>query len=122
MLSIVSQSECHTRHTEDSGELDDLSNGRDHPIFNEILVSNDCFSNTFRKVLRAAILSDDTVGEEAAVIFETHLCGSQILRCGSDIVKQACKVIHLSSAIEWKVKYLGRVFPIGEVIANNCLS
>lgn len=122
MLSIVSLLECYFRHTEDSGELDDLSNGRDHPIFNEILVSNDCFGDAFREVLRTAILGDDSMGEEAAVILETHLCGSQILGRGSDIVKKARKIIHLSSALEWNVEYLGSVFPIGEVIANNCLS
>jgi hypothetical protein len=122
MLSNVSLLECYIRYTEDSGELDDLSNGRDHPIFNEILVSDDCLRHAFREVLRSAILSDDSMGEEAAVILETHLCGSQILWCGPDIVKQACKVIHLSSTTEWNVEYLGSVFPIGEVIANNCLS
>ena len=90
------------RHTKNCGELNDLSDGCDHSVLNEILVSNDCFRDALCKILRSAMLDDEIVGKEATVVFETELCSPQILWCGPDIMEEASKVIHLQSITELK--------------------
>jgi hypothetical protein len=44
--------------TELGGQLDDLSDGSNTSILNEILMTNDGFRNTFRKILGSAVSGD----------------------------------------------------------------
>ena len=92
---FLSTQKCNMAHTKNCGELNDLSDRCDHPIFDEILMSNDCLRDAFCEVLRSSILDDEVVGKEAAIIFETELCSPQILWRGPNVVEQASKIIDL---------------------------
>ena len=98
-------------NTENGSELEDLTDGGDHAVIDEILVTNDCFSDTFRKVLRATVLGDEVVSDHPAKVLKAQFRCSEIFRRGSDIVEKTAQVV-----------YLGSILPIREMVSNDRLT
>jgi hypothetical protein len=96
--------------TENGSELEDLADGGDHAVIDEILVTDDCFGDSFRKVLRSTVLGDEVVSDHPAIVLKAQFRCAEISGRGRDIVEKTAQVI-----------YLGSILPIREMVSNDRL-
>jgi len=97
--------------TENGSKLKDLTDSGDHAVIDEILVTDDCFSNRFGEVLRSTILGDEIVCQHPAIVLETQFRRSEIFGCRADIVQKTAQVV-----------YLGGILPVREMVFDNSLA
>src|SRR5271170_1508783 len=97
--------------TENGRELEDLADGGDHAVIDEILVTDDCFGDTLREILRPTILGDEVVSDHPAIVLKAHFCCSEIFRRCCNIVEKTTQIV-----------YLGSILPTREMVSDNCLA